>query len=73
MFNRLINGTTLTKLNTENICGKDKHSIRESQTKVDNGVHPLHWDTSPGPSPMGTDPINGFKMVQIWFWHQLQQ
>ena len=35
----------------------------ESQTKVDNGVHPLHWDTSPGPSPMGTDPINGFKKI----------
>ena len=34
---------------------------RESQTEVDNGVHPLHWATSPGPSPMGTDPINGFK------------
>ena len=46
-----------------NRCGK-KHRIRESQTEVDNGVHPLHWDTSPGPSPMGTDPINGFKMVQ---------
>ena len=33
--------------------------------KIDNGVHPLHWATSPGPSPMGTDPINGFKMVQM--------
>ena len=33
----------------------------ESQIEVDNGVHPLHWATSPGPSPMGTDPINGFK------------
>ena len=43
---------------------KEKHRIRESQTEVDNGVHPLHWATSPGPSPMGTDPINGFKMVQ---------
>ena len=41
--------------------------------EVDNGVHPVHWATSPGPSPMGTDPINGFKMVQIWFWHQFQQ
>ena len=36
----------------------------ESQTEVDNRVHPLHWATSPGPSPMGTDPINGLKMVQ---------
>ena len=35
-----------------------------SQTEVDNGVHPLHWATSSGPSPMGTDPINLFKMVQ---------
>ena len=45
---------------------KQKHRIREweSQTEVDNGVHPLHWATSLGPSPMGTDPINGFKMVQ---------
>ena len=37
----------------------------ESQIEVDNGVHPLHWATSLGPSPMGTNPINGFKMVQI--------
>ena len=29
--------------------------------KIDNRVHPLHWATSPGPSPMGTDPINSFK------------
>ena len=29
--------------------------------KVDNGVHPLHWATSPGPSPIGTDPINLLK------------
>ena len=41
-----------------------KHRIRASQTEVDNGVHPLHWAMSPGPSPMGTDPINIFKMVQ---------
>ena len=43
---------------------KKKHRNRESQAEVDNGVHPLHWATSLGPSPMGTDPINGFKMVQ---------
>ena len=41
-----------------------KHRIKESQIEVDNGVHPLHWATSSGPSPMGTDPINLFKMVQ---------
>ena len=52
---------------------KEKHRIRESQTEVDNGVHPLHWATSPGPSPMGTDPINLFKIVQKWFWNQLHQ
>ena len=33
--------------------------------EVDNEVHSLHWATSLGPSPMGTDPINGFKMVQM--------
>ena len=38
-----------------------KHRTPKSQTEIDNGVHPLHWDTSPGPSPMGTDPINSFK------------
>ena len=43
---------------------KEKNRIRESQTEVDNGFHPLHWGTSLGPSPMGTDPINLFKMVQ---------
>ena len=36
-----------------------------SQTEVDNVVHPLHWATSPGPSPIGTDPINGSIMVQM--------
>ena len=44
---------------------KEENIESEShKTKVDNGVHPLHWDTSPGPSPMATDPINIFKMVQ---------
>ena len=42
---------------------------RVTNTKVVNGVHPLHWAMSPGPSPMGTDPINGFKWYK-WFWHQ---
>ena len=46
---------------------KKKHKIKESQIEVDNGFHPLHWATSPGPSPMGTNPINLFKMVQKWF------
>ena len=41
----------------------EKHWNRESQTEVGNGVHPLHWATSLGPYPMGTDPINLFKMV----------
>ena len=38
-----------------------KHRIPKSQTEIDNRVHPLHWATSLGPSPMGTDPINSFK------------
>ena len=41
-----------------------KHRNRVT-TEVDNGVHPLHWATSPGPSPMGTDPINGFKWYKM--------
>ena len=28
---------------TDKQMWKKKHRIRESQTKVDNGVHPLHW------------------------------
>ena len=48
---------------------KKKHRIRESQIEVDNGVHPLQWATSPGPSLMGTDPINGFKNGTKWFWN----
>ena len=49
---------------------------RVSNAEVVNGVHPLHWATSLGPSPMGTDPINGFKMVHNVsgiYEHQLQQ
>ena len=42
---------------------KEENKETESQTEVDNGVHPLHWATSPGPSPMGTDPINSFKKI----------
>ena len=34
---------------------------KQTQTEVDNRVHPLHWATSPGPSPIGTDPINLLK------------
>ena len=44
---------------------KEGNTETKSQPEVDNGVHPLHWATSLGPSPMGTDPINGFKMVQM--------
>ena len=44
---------------------KEENTETESQTEVDNGVHPLHWATSPGPSPMGTDPINGFKWYKM--------
>ena len=43
----------------------NKCQAENTETKVtdriNNGVHPLHWDTSPGPSPMGTDPINLLK------------
>ena len=44
---------------------KEENTKIESHTDVDNGVHPLHWATSPGPSPMGTDPINGCKWYKI--------
>ena len=45
---------------------KEKNTESEShKTEVDNRFHPLHWVTSPSPPPMGTDPINGFKMVQM--------
>ena len=46
---------------------KEEDTETESQTEVDNGVHPLLWATSPGPSPMGTDPINLLRMVQNGF------
>ena len=39
---------------------KEDNIEKESQPEVDNGVHPLHWATSLDPSPIGTDPINGF-------------
>ena len=44
--------------------GKTNTESESHKIEFDNGVHPLHWATSPGPSPMGTDPINGLKMVQ---------
>ena len=44
---------------------KEANTEIESQLEVDNGVHPLHWNTSLGPSPMGTDPINGFKWYKM--------
>ena len=46
---------------------KEENTKTQSLTEVDNGVHPLHWATSPGPPPMGTDPINGFKKWYKWF------
>ena len=46
---------------------KEENTETESQTKVDNGVHPLHWVMSLGPSPMGTDPINLLKWYKR-FW-----
>jgi hypothetical protein len=42
--------------------------MRDTNKKVDNGVHPLHWDTSPGPSPMGTDPLISSKWYK-WLWN----
>ena len=42
-------------------CQEDNTKTESHNQKVDNGVHPLHWATSSSPSPMGADPINGFK------------
>ena len=56
--------------------GRLEQQKRVTNAEVVNGVHPLHWATSPSPSPMGTDPINVFKMVQNVSGiseHQLQQ
>ena len=50
--------------NDRQIQGR-KHRNRVTNTEVDNRVHPLHWAMSPGPSPMGTDPINGFKWYKM--------
>ena len=38
----------------ENIETEDEKHNRKESTNVEfvNGVHPLHWATSPGPSPM---------------------
>ena len=48
---------------------KEENTETESKTEVDNGGQPLHWATSPGPSPMGTemgtDPINDFKWYKM--------
>ena len=44
---------------------KEENTETESQTEVDNRVHPLHWATSTGPSPMGTDPINLLKWYKM--------
>ena len=61
------------KNKTDKQMSSRKHRTPKSQTEIDNGAHPLHWATSLGPSPMGTDPINGFKNCTKWFWNQLQQ
>ena len=53
------------KSKTDNQMWEKKHRIRESQIEVDNGVHPLHWATSLGRSPMGTDPINLLKWYKM--------
>ena len=42
-----------------------KQITPKSQIEIDNGVHPLHWATSPGPSPMGNDPINLLKWYKM--------
>ena len=61
------------KRKTDKQMWEKKTQNQRVTTEVDNEVHPLHWATSSSPSPMGTDPINLFKMVQKWFWNQLQQ
>ena len=61
------------KSKTDKQMWEKKTQNQRVTTEVDNGVHPLHWAMSPGPSPMGTNPINLFKMVQKWFWNQIQQ
>ena len=51
---------TRMKNKTDKQMASRKHRNRVIN-RVDNGVHPLHWATSPGPSPIGTDPINLLK------------
>ena len=57
---------TGTKITTLIDRYKEENTETESQIEVDNGVHPLHWATSPGPSPMGTDPINLLKWYKMF-------
>ena len=45
---------------------KNTAEKRVTNAEFVNGVHPLHWATSPGPSPMGTDPILSSEMVHKW-------
>ena len=40
---------------------------RKHINRFDNGVHPLHWAMSPGPSPIGTNPINLLKWYKNGF------
>ena len=46
---------------------KQAQNQRVTKIEVDNGVHPLHWATSLGPSSMGTDPINLLKWYKNGF------
>ena len=48
-----------------NRCQEDNTETESHNQNIDNEVHPLHWAMSLGPSPMGTDPINGFKWYKM--------
>ena len=55
---------TRMKIKTDKQMPSRKHRNRVIN-RVDNGVHPLHWATSPSPSPIGTDPINLLKWYKM--------
>ena len=44
---------------------KEKRKKKSHRHEIVNGVHPLHWAMSLGPSPMGTDPINLLKWYKM--------
>ena len=56
--------TGMKKTRMINRC-QAENTETESQKEVDNGVHPLHWATSLGPSPMGIDLINLLKWYKM--------